>query len=184
MSKNWGVLSIIFAMSLFFANSAFAKMPVKFTKSLTPLQTQNGEWNKLIQYIAENGKFLSVEALGYIYIENTQRVPNSEDRQSDYISLVGYVDSEGVFNASHLEVVSEGWSIDSKNNWQIDQWLFKVDGYSNLKWGAHIDMIQTRDQQVLKHEYVSETQEMLNLQWQNQLNSWYQFINRARRCCT
>lgn len=179
MSQKWGFSSLILAICLFVSTSAFAKMPVRFSKSLTTLQTQNSEWNKLIQYIAENGKYLSVEALGYIYIENTQHTPNSKDRQSDYISLVGYTDSEGVFNASHLEVVSEGWKVNNDNNWQIDQWLLKVDGYSNLKWGAHIDMVQTMDHQVLKHEYINESQEALNLKWQSQLNSWYQFINKA-----
>lgn len=161
------------------ASTAKAEFKIKISPSLAQIQTENENWKKLIQHIAKHGKVMEADMYSYLYIENTQIAANGKDRHSEYLSLVGVVDSDGVFNASHLEGVSETWATNMQNgNWNIDQWLFKVDGYSNLKWAAHMDMIQTVDHQVLKHDYVQESQNSLNTQWQEKLKSWYEFINK------
>jgi hypothetical protein len=179
MFKRIGFISLLTSCLILSANTAKAEFKVKLSPSLVQIQTENENWQKLIQHIAKHGKIMDADIYSYLYIENTKLGENGKDRHSEYLSLVGVVDSDGVFNASHLEGVSETWTNNiQNNNWNIDQWLFKVDGNSNLKWAAHIDMIQTVDHQVLKHDYVQESQSSLNTQWQSKLKSWYEFINK------
>lgn len=179
MFNKLNLLALTMACLMLSPTASTAAIKIKLLPSLTISQAESTEWKKLIQYIAEHGKVMEADMYSYLYIENTQLGPNGKDRQSEYLSVVGFIDKDGVFNASHLEGVSEKWTLQpEQQKWNIDQWLFKLEGSGALKWAAHMDMIQTVDHHVLKHEYVDEPQSSLNKQWQKKLQEWYQFISK------
>lgn len=166
------LFSLLLSSNLLASTTASLQKNTKSVQAVT-----DSKWNALVQHIANNGKLVTIDILNYLYLENTVYGANGKDHTSDYISLVGYV-TDGVYTATHLEVVSEKWIIGTDGNWHIDQWLYKVSGEAELKWAGHIDMIQTQDRQVLKHEYVPETDESFNSAWNVNLNSWYEFIKQ------
>lgn len=144
-----------------------------------PMQiSEDKNWNLLINTIAKNGKILSVDNLNYLYLENIVKSPNSENHTANYISIVGYMDTDGNYKASHLEVVSESWVLENDGRWYINQWLHKISGKNEIMWSAHVNLIEDQDRRVYKHEYLKETEEMYAKNWKKTLNSWYQFISQ------
>lgn len=169
------LLSLLGSFS--FAKNNLTRLPLDQVQ--VPMEmSEDKTWTLLINTIAKNGKILSVDNLNYHYLENIVKSPNSENHTANYISIVGYMDTDGNYKASHLEVVSESWILADDGRWHINQWLHKVSGKTEILWSAHINLIEDQDGRVYKHEYLKETEEMYAKNWKNTLNSWYQFISQ------
>lgn len=171
--------TIVFVLGLLLmcTHQTWARSAIKLSPQIEKLASENPQWKELIAYIVKNGKTINVDIFTYLSIENTKYDRNGMNHNSEYLSLVGFEDHEGNFYASHLEAVSENWTVNEKSQWQIDQWLHKLNGDASYVSGAHVEMIQTFDREVLKHEFLPTELDKLTSNWETKLLEWYQFIN-------
>jgi hypothetical protein len=151
-----------FILILFVGITSFAKT------TLTPQQFQD-----LTQKVVDTGKSSQGIAGIYLTVTDISNLPQANAHQADYISTIGGFDSSSNYHFARVEIVSEKWRRIEEGRWDIDQWLFAANTKGETSFVRHVHMVQTANGTVLIHETVpSETAEE-ELQWDFQLNKWY-----------
>ncbi|MBL7556913.1 MAG: hypothetical protein JNM24_13905 [Bdellovibrionaceae bacterium] len=130
-------------------------------------------WNKILDSVQKTGKLLESPYGDYLYVEHIEPADTAKPHVANYFSLVGGYDINGVFQYAHIEVVSENWQISGDGNWQIDQYLYRITTGGQIQTSSHVDMIQTKDRVVLKHEIMNFDEAAAKSNWQRILNNWY-----------
>ncbi|MCK6599176.1 MAG: hypothetical protein L6Q37_12495 [Bdellovibrionaceae bacterium] len=172
MFKNSVLLTILSFLS--WSNLSLGASSINNTMSTTVMS--QSDWDSLLNIIQKKGKILPSDFGDYLFIENKSKNEGGTIIKANYLSLVGSADASGQFRALRIEGVNEVWSKDADNNWQIDQWLFKINHQGKMTWGAHMVLVEKPEGTVLKHEYVEESDANLEAAWSNKLTEWYQFI--------
>ena len=73
---------------------------------------------------------------------------------ADYVSIVGFVDSAGVFQPGFVAFVSEDWKIGATDkNWHIDQWIYTADLYGQVTAVTHKTFAETDYGKVFNDHY-------------------------------
>lgn len=140
--KNWVLgffISIIFALT---ANIAMAAH----------------SWPELTQKAITQGERSEGYAGIYKTLRLIQAIGHQGAYEADYFSAVGGESDGGVFSAGHYETVSEVWLIDQDGNWDINQWLFKLDHKGSVTWVAHFHLIELPNGTVIKHDSLEVSQ--------------------------
>lgn len=152
------ILSLLFGLSV-------------YAQSEQSVSSKN--WNKILDSVQKTGKLLESPYGDYLYVEHIEPADTAKAHVANYFSLVGGYDIDGVFQYAHIEVVSENWQINGDGNWQIDQYLYRIATDGQIQTSSHVDMIQTKDRVVLKHEIMNFDEAAAKSNWQRILNNWY-----------
>ena len=159
----------ILIVSLLFGLSLRAQ-----TQPAEPVQSvEMRNWNKMLDIVQKTGKLLESPYGDYLFVEHIEPADTAKPHVANYFSLVGGYDVNGVFQYTHIEVVSENWQINADGNWHIDQYLYRISTDGQIKTSSHVDMIQTKDRVVLKHESLDYDETAAKSNWQRILNNWY-----------
>lgn len=171
---KFGLLSLIAVLS-FSGLSQAANHSFQLQNSMPPEAVRaERNWNKLLDIISETGTIVTTAYGGdYLFVQNIEPEDTSKSHRADYFSLVGGHDDEGIFRFGRVEIVSEDWQLNVDGNWIIDQYLITVSLDGQVKRATHVDMIQTKDRHVLKHESQSLDHATATAQWTNILDGWY-----------
>jgi hypothetical protein len=78
-------------------------------------------------------------------------VPHNKEipHTADYFGAYGAKDTEGKFHAYEVSVVSEDWRKQENNNWEIEQWIFRVRLNGELAGVTHTLLIEEPSGRVL-----------------------------------
>jgi hypothetical protein len=136
-----GLISILFIACISIGESSLAE-----TKFLS--------WADLTYKAVTEGE--RTDAYGGIFktLSIVQPLDDDGSYEADHFSGVGGEDAYGKFHASQYQAVSEQWRIDQNGNWNIDQWLFKMDVDGLLTWVAHFQLIELPNGTVLEHRSI------------------------------
>ncbi|GEM_PF-3082549 len=130
-------------------------------------------WSKMLDIVQKTGKLLESPYGDYLYVEHVEPADAKMPHVANYFSLVGGYDVNGVFQYTHIETVSENWQIDADGNWKIDQYLYRIATDGQIKTSSRVEMIQTKDRVVLKHQIMDFDETNAKSNWQRILNNWY-----------
>lgn len=111
----------------------------------------NLNWAPLTTKVIAQGEPTETFAGIFMTVRNIQNLAENS-YHARYYSAVGGYDDAGKFNAGHLELVSEKWTLSKDNIWNIDQWLFSLSLEGELHFVRHYKMQQTLDGTVLGHD--------------------------------
>ncbi len=138
-------------------------------------QTVNkSNWNKLTDVVAHTGIVMQTSMGGdYMYVQDIEPADITISHVANYFSRVGVSNPNGEFLYSRIEVVSEIWQLSADGNWNINQWLFTLSPEGKVTRSMHINMVQTAERRILKHEYLAADEAATQTQWTNTLNGWY-----------
>lgn len=172
--------AIQFSISMFVASfvtfaSQLATATSAVTSAVTPSATfEPMRWEKLVGHAVQNGSPMEGPH-GLTYLVLTIRVPDDTtvDRTADYFSAVGGYDRSGNFGVARAEVVSEVWSTDRDDNWNVEQWQFVVSSSGELRTARHAVMVQTKLGRVLDYKTLRTTPDEDNASWARKLQAWY-----------
>lgn len=139
--------------------------------SINTVQKQN--WDKLIDIVQKKGHVLESAYGDYLFLQQIEPSDVTQAHVANYFSLVGGRDAAGQFNFGRIEVVSEDWQINQDGHWVIDQYLYRISPEGEIISGGHVEMIQTKDRIVLKHEFVELGENAVKSNWQRILNNWF-----------
>lgn len=74
----------------------------------------------------------------------------------DYFSAVGS-EFEGVFDASYFDAVSETWIRQENGDWNIHQWLYRLDNEGEMSYIAQYQIQKSIDGFLIRHDFIPFT---------------------------
>lgn len=138
------------ALSVFLPTISFASTDQSFQQLI----------NKSIQA----GERLEMPDQTYMVLKMITKGNADNSDHHDYFSSVGFF-SKNVFVASHVEVVSEVWTVNDKKNWEIDQWIFSSDLKGELNWARHGLVVESSGGRVLSTQDFNPDKNEQMRQW-------------------
>lgn len=131
-------------------------------------------WQELVAKIAAHGTYTPGESRIPAYIGLSDvRGPKSGPHLADYATIFGYADADGVFHASYATLVSENWRVEAvSGNWEIDQWILRVEMDGTIYRADQYLLVKTRDHIVLEHKQSAPSAAALQAKWQTLLAHW------------
>lgn len=146
-----------------------------FAQSLPAPQT----FQDLTKIIVETGS--PTETFGGLYLTLSERfqLPEQGAHQADYISTVGRYNADRKYEFGRVEIVSEQWRPTKQGRWDIDQWVFTANPDGQIIYARRVHIVETASGTILIHEVIPTQPEEEQLQWNLQLNNWYQRLAPA-----
>ncbi|OYZ23728.1 MAG: hypothetical protein B7Y39_03840 [Bdellovibrio sp. 28-41-41] len=167
---------LLFLLALGFSVSSMAADASLLMANVSQMQAGSvpaQNWNKLLDIVQKKGQTLETEYGDYVYVEHIEPMDKTLPHVANYFSLVGGRDATGQFNFGRIEVVSESWQQDQDGNWVIDQYLYRISPEGEIISTSHVNMVQTKDRQILKYDSAGLDEAASKSNWQRILNNWY-----------
>lgn len=159
----------------------FILMVITFSSTLSPSFSkaeQKTDWDHLVEQIISNGKNENTSFGEFRTLTRSSTEDLSSPHLIRYLSVIGGSSAEdsqkqSTFTIGHVELVWENWLIDADQNWNVDQWLFKVsaEGIPTKTWHYHL-VIVPENGHVLKHEAIQETPNTQQKAWNDRIAEW------------
>lgn len=139
-----------------------------------PSDFDSGKWTILLNRTVAQGQGMQTQYGDFKTL--TRIAPNNEQaaHTADYFSLVGGTDTDGVFHAGHVEVVSENWQIDQNGNWDIHQWQYVVSMNGDVTQYAQVHLVEKQNREVVSDDYIPTTDAQALTNLSLLLKQWYQ----------
>jgi len=108
-------------------------------------------WQKILDAIRAKGKFDAGRppfVPANFGLEDVKG-PKDGDHAAEYASAFGMLNDDEQFEAKLVTFVSETWTKAADGNWHIDQWIFGMDVYGEVKKVGHGQLVESDDHSVL-----------------------------------
>lgn len=138
-----------------------------------PSQLDTQKWQELVEQVQLNGLFIPTQ--NGVYLSVSHVVPNEPypTYSADYLSTVGYYDTNDNYIVNHLEGVSEIVTIDKDGNWNYDQWIYVAELDANLIKSLHRLIVKRPDNVILKIDTLPTTEAEKLASWNDRLTEWF-----------
>ena len=106
-------------------------------------------WLVMVDKVLNTGEYSPENwPLPETYYLKHQYPDDTSPHKVDYVNIWGQSD-QGAFISSYVTIVSEDWAINEKNQWVIDQWMFKFEMDGSIITATHKTIIEKRDRTVI-----------------------------------
>lgn len=146
------ILALFLGLSLLVdaSDSSWQKLKTKAVTEGVPSETDFGTYKTLTHKISRL-------PLGSYHI--------------DYFSAVGS-EFEGVFYASHFDAVSETWIRQENGDWNIHQWLYRLNDEGEMSYIAQYEIQKSIDGFLIHHDFIPFTDEEADDSFKEYLVRW------------
>ena len=141
-----------------------------------PENIKQETWVKIVTEVGTKGTDMAIgDGQFFRSVGNFAPDEKSFPRQSEYLTLMGYVNSENQFAPYGISAVSENWSIVEKGNIKIDQWIYVANLQGKLLKINHFTLLEDAGGRVLEHNSIAvgqpEDKENVS-RWGAKLEEW------------
>lgn len=106
-------------------------------------------WHELVQATIDKGETLYAADVTLRYLGDLAPPDISSSHNANYFGIYG-IENGGIFFPGSVSVVDESWVLNSKSQWEIDQWVYAASLEGRLTQVSHGKIVEDLRGRVLE----------------------------------
>jgi hypothetical protein len=144
--------------------------------SNTPPGFDSAKWKQLVEKIQTQGAhYQGPDENSWFTLSRVNPADITVSHEADYISTIG-VESSREYVAFEIDAIFETWTLRPDHNWDLEQWMYRVEMNGDLAGVWHSRLVETTDNVVLDMQELptdAPTSASELKRWGEKLETWY-----------